>query len=93
VSDHKDFLDIANVIRIKYPQYPLPKSFVPKWLLSIIAPFIGFSRKYVKLNVGFDLKFDNSYIKKDLNIKFIPFEKTVSDHFEQLLADGIVKRK
>ena len=92
VADHKDFLDFANVIRAKYPQYPLPKSYVPKWLLGVIAPLIGFSRKYVKLNIGIDVKFDNSYIRKDLTMEFLPFETTISDHFTQLLDDGIIKR-
>ncbi len=93
VSDQKTFLDMANVIKASYPKYPLPKGFVPKWLFWLIAPLAGFTRKYVKLNVGIDMKFDNSYIKRDLGIEFIPFEKTITDHFEQILSDGIVNRK
>ena len=93
VSEQKTFLDMANVIKASYPKYPLPTGFVPKWLFWLIAPLAGFTRKYVKLNVGIDLKFDNSYIRKDLGIEFIPFEKTITDHFEQILNDGIVKRK
>jgi len=92
VSDHKTFLDMANVIRATYPNYPLPKGFVPKWLFWLIAPLAGFTRKYVKLNVGIDLKFDNSYIRKDLEMNFIPFEQTITDHFQQLRNDGIVKK-
>lgn len=91
-SADKNFLELGNIIRADYPEFPLPKSFVPKWLFSLIAPFIGFSRKYVKLNVGIDLRMDNSYIKKDLEMEFLPFEKTISDHFKQLLADGIIKK-
>ena len=91
VADHKDFLDVANIIRNNYPKYPLPKSYVPKWLFGIIAPMVGFTRKYVKLNVGIDLKLDNSYIRKDLKMDFIPFETTISDHFKQLINDGLVK--
>jgi nucleoside-diphosphate-sugar epimerase len=92
VADHKTFLDIANAIWANYPQYPLPNGYVPKWLFWLIAPLAGFTRKYVKLNVGIDLKFDNSYIRKDLRMDFIPFEKTITDHFQQLLKDGIVKK-
>ncbi|HEX7585470.1 MAG TPA: aldehyde reductase [Prolixibacteraceae bacterium] len=92
VAEHKDFLDFANVIRAEHPQYPLPKSYVQKWLFWLIAPFAGFTRKYVKLNVGIDIRFDNSYIRKDLGLEFIPFEKTITDHFQQLLKDGIVKK-
>lgn len=92
VSEHKTFLDVANAIRKDFPNYPLPKSFIPKWLFWLIAPIAGFSRKYVKLNVGYNLKFDNSYIQKDLGLEFTPFEKTISDHFQQLVNDGIVKK-
>jgi len=92
VGDHKTFLELANAIRANYPNYPLPTKFVPKWLFWLIAPLVGFSRKYVKLNIGIDLKFDNSYIRKDLALEFTPFEKTITDHFQQLLADGIVKK-
>jgi len=92
VSDHKTFLDMANVIRANYPKYQLPKGFVPKWLFWLIAPLAGFTRKYVKLNVGLDLKFNNSYIRKDLEMNFIPFEQTITDHFQQLRNDGIVKK-
>ncbi|MBW8333325.1 MAG: NAD-dependent epimerase/dehydratase family protein [Prolixibacteraceae bacterium] len=91
-SADKSFLELADVIRADYPEFPLPKKFVPKWLFSLIAPLIGFSRKYVKLNVGYNLRTDNSYIKKDLGMEFLPFEQTISDHFKQLLADGIIKK-
>ncbi len=88
----KSFLDLANAIRKNYPQYPLPKGFVPKLLFWLIAPLAGFTRKYVKLNVGIDLRFDNSYIRKDLGLEFTPFEQTITDHFEQLINDGIIKK-
>ncbi len=88
----RSFLDMANVIRGNHPQFPLPYGFVPKWLFWLIAPLAGFTRKYVKLNVGVDLKFDNSYIRKDLGMEFLPFETTICDHFEQLLNDGIIKK-
>jgi nucleoside-diphosphate-sugar epimerase len=93
ISERRTFLDMANVIRGKYPKYPLPKGFVPKWLFWLIAPMAGFTREYVKRNVGIDLRFDNSYIKRDLAIGFIPFEQTIIDHFEQLLNDGIIKKR
>lgn len=92
-SADKSFLDMADALRKDFSEFPLPKKFVPKWLFSLIAPLVGFSRKYVKLNVGYDIKMDNSYIKKDLEMDFIPFEQTITDHFKQLLADGIIKKK
>lgn len=89
-AHQKDFLAIANMIRKRHPNYPLPKKYVPKWLFQLIGPLMGFSRKYVKRNMGYDFVFDNSYIKKDLKMSFISFEKTITDHFNQLAEDGLI---
>lgn len=91
-SEDRSFLDLADALRKDYSDFPLPKKFVPKWLFSLIAPLIGFTRKYVKLNVGYNIRMDNSYVKKDLGMDFIPFEQTITDHFKQLIADGIIKK-
>jgi len=92
-SHEGDFLDIAKTIKTKYPSLPLPKGYVPKWLFKLIAPKIGFSRKYVANNVGYNIKFDNSYIKKNLGIEFMPFEKTIHDFMDQLINDELIKVK
>ena len=89
-AHQKDFLAISNVIGQQYPNYRLPKKYVPKWLFKLLGPIMGFSRKFVKLNVGYDFVFDNSYIKEDLKISFTPFEKTINDHFNQLVDDELI---
>ncbi|MGE5394198.1 MAG: NAD-dependent epimerase/dehydratase family protein [Candidatus Saccharibacteria bacterium] len=88
----KSFMDLVNAVRVHYPQLPLPTKFVPKWLFSLMAPMIGFTRKYVKRNIGIDVKMDNSRIGKDLGMTFIPFEETVDEHFTQLINDGLIKK-
>lgn len=90
VESEHSLLDMASEIRKIYPQLPLPKGLAPKSLFWLIAPFLGFTRKYVKLNVGFNVKFDNSYIRKDLQMEFLPFETTIADHLEQLINDGLL---
>ena len=89
----KSFVEMANVLHKKFPDYPLPKNSVPKPLVWIIAPLFGLSRKYVTRNFNIDIDFDNSYIKKDLGIEFLPFEKTLTEHFEQLVEDGVIKKR
>lgn len=89
-AHQKDFLAIADVIRKQYPKYRLPKKYVPKWLFQLVGPFMGFSRSFVKLNVGYDFVFDNSYVKADMKMSFTPFEKTITDHFNQLVADKLI---
>lgn len=89
-AESRPFLDVAKVLRKHYPKYPLPKGIIPKPLGWIMGPLFGLSRKYISRNFGHDIIFDNSYIKKDLGIKFIPFEQTILDHFEQILKDKLI---
>jgi hypothetical protein len=53
----------------------------------------GFTRKWTTKNVGYKISFDNSYSKKDLGMTYLPFEKTVKDHFQQILDDGLLMGK
>lgn len=92
-AHQKDFLAIAKIVKDMHPAYPVPTKHLAKWLFKLLGPFMGFSRKYVERNVGHDVVFDNSYIQKDLKMSFIPFEKTVINHFEQLVADGLIPDK
>ena len=91
VASENDFLEIAQIIAEKYPNLPLPKGYVPKWLFQLIAPFIGFTRTFVRNNEGIDVACDNSYIRKDLGMEFRPFRETIHDHVAQLVADGLIK--
>lgn len=87
-------LGMANLLRKKYPQYPLPKMLAPKAVVWAVGPILsGVTRSFVKNNVGYPLKFDNNYIQEDLGMTFRPVEETLNDHMEQLLNDGIVKRR
>ena len=50
----------------------------------------GYTRKFASRNAGIQIKFDNSYSKKDLKISYIPIEQTFKDHFQQILDDGLL---
>jgi len=78
-------LKMAEIIRDKVgDNYPLPKKELPKFLVYLAAPFAGLSFKYVKNNVGWPLKFDNSKSRDALGIKYRAMEETIIDLFEQL---------
>jgi nucleoside-diphosphate-sugar epimerase len=90
-SDSASLLEIANILREKYGnKYPFPKSNAPKPLAWLIAPMFGMTRKYVSNNVGYPVKFDNSYTKKDLEMDFRPVNETVLGHFQQLIEDDLI---
>lgn len=76
-------------------KYPLPKRAMPKWLLMLIGPMANklFTRKYIKNNVNIPFHADNSKIKKDLGIKFMPLEQTLVDSFQMMIDEGIFKAK
>lgn len=94
VADTKSFLDIAEVLRSEFgDNYAFPKSILPKLLVYLVGPFMGISWKYSSKNIGYKIKFDNSYAKKDLGIKFRDLKTTFSDQFNQLLNDGLIEKK
>jgi nucleoside-diphosphate-sugar epimerase len=85
-------LEMANVVKSIYREkYKVPKSHIPRWLLMIVGPMAGFSRKFIKNNIGYSIKLDNSKSKEKLGLKYIPFEKTMEDMVEQMKLQGIVK--
>ena len=93
VSGEVTLLDIANILRKHFGEdYPFPRKQVPKFLFWLIAPMRGFTRKYASRNAGIQIKFDNSYSKADLGISYIPLEKTVKDHFQQIIDDGLLEK-
>jgi nucleoside-diphosphate-sugar epimerase len=91
VSGEASLFDLANILRNHFGNaYPFPRRQAPKFLFWLIAPMLGYTRKYVSRNVGQQIKFDNSHSKADLGISYIPIEQTVKDHFQQILNDGLL---
>ena len=95
VSETKSLLQLANDIRAKYGnKYPLPKMTVPKALVWAVGPIMQpITREYIARNVGHKLRFNNSYTRENLQMEFRPAAETICDHMEQLLQDGIIKRR
>jgi nucleoside-diphosphate-sugar epimerase len=94
VSESISMLGIGRVLAKHFgSRYPFPKMIAPKFLVWLIAPMSGLTRRFVSTNVGFPLKFDNGYTKKDLGMEFRPVETTLVEHFTQMIEDGIVKDK
>lgn len=92
-AHNTDFLEMSLSLQESYGgKYPLPKKALPKWLLMIVGPLVNksFSRKFIKNNVNVTWKADNSKIKKDLGLAFIPLKKTMEDSFKVMIDHGMV---
>lgn len=93
-SGTASFLELAKILQKSHPEgFKFPKSNAPKFLMMIMGPLFGVSRKFVKLNVGYKIGFDNSRSKAELNMEFRPIEKTLNEQFDQLLEDGLIKAR
>jgi len=83
----KGFMDVAGVIRKKYPgQFKLPGMKTPTFLLYFIGWMFGISPRYVYQNVGHRIKINNGKSIQQLGITYIPFEKTIEDMVERMIA-------
>mgnify|MGYP006277937367 CR=1 FL=1 len=73
--------------------YPVPRKSVPKLLLYILGPAMGFSWKYIGKNVGIPILFDNTRAREQLGIAFTDPVETIREQADQLMQDGAVEKK
>ena len=91
VAQSPSVLEMASALREEFgSKYPLPSKMLPKWLVWLVAPMAGLTRKFVKTNIGYPLAFDNSYSQKDLGIEYRSMKQTLADHANQLEKDGLL---
>jgi dihydroflavonol-4-reductase len=84
-------LETGGFIKEKFgDKYPVPTRNAPKFLIWILAPFIGVKRNFVSKNIGYKIDFDNSKSIKELGIKYSPVKKAVVDFFQQFVDNGLV---
>jgi nucleoside-diphosphate-sugar epimerase len=91
-----DLLEMSSTLLPKYgDSFPLPKRAMPKWLLMLVGPMTNklFTRRFIKNNVNIPWRADNSKIKKELGMNFLPLKQTMEDSFQVLINEGILKAK
>jgi nucleoside-diphosphate-sugar epimerase len=89
VAEVMPIMTMAGVLKEKYPTMPIPTKKVPGFLLYLVGPLMGFSWKFLKLNLGIPYRFDNAR-SKSLGLHYRPVKETLIDHAEQLIRDGLV---
>jgi nucleoside-diphosphate-sugar epimerase len=93
-NDHVTLLKLAQILRAKFGnKYPFPKSEFPKVLVWIFAPFAGYKRKMIQLNIGIPLTLDNSKSIKELGMKYRPVNDSIIDFFQQMIDSGKIKKR
>lgn len=93
-AENTGFMDLANHLRPNFgDKFPIPKKTLPKWLVVLMAPSAGMTRREAKLNVGHDWIADNSKAKRELGITYRPIKESINEMFQQLVDDGQLKAK
>lgn len=88
-SETMSMLDIGKALRARFgyrPSFPLFEA--PKPLIKLAAPVAGLTREFVKRNVGYPLRFDNSRTLHDLGVGFRPGAESAVEHFAQMIDEG-----
>lgn len=87
-------LEIGHILTQHFgSKYPFPRMETPKFLVKAVGPFLGHSRKYVELNVGYPIYFNAQKSINELGLEYREVENSLVEHFQQLLDDGIVKKR
>ncbi len=88
-----DFLEMGTVLLEKYGKsHPLPKKAMPKWLVMLVGPLLNktMTRQFIRNNINIEWKADNSKVRKELGIEFMPLQKTMEDGFQALIDAKII---
>jgi nucleoside-diphosphate-sugar epimerase len=65
--------------------YDFPKKPLPKGLVWLIGPLVGFSRKMVQNNLGYSWKADHSKSVQALGMHYRPVEESITAFFQQMI--------
>ncbi|MDI1301113.1 MAG: aldehyde reductase [bacterium] len=87
-------LKIAGILRTRFGgRYPFPRMQIPKFMVWLVGPLMGpVTRDFITRNVGYTVQFDNRH-SQELGIRYRPVEETFGEHFQQILDDGLVKKR
>lgn len=88
-------LDIARILRKRYGSaYPFPRMEVPTPMVWAFGPLFDRSvtRDFIRKNVGYRIRFDNRR-SRELGVAYRPAEETFTEHFQQVLDDGLLRKK
>lgn len=76
------FVELARILRSITQSSRIPKRKLPNVLVRMSGPFLGFSQKWLKRNLGIPFEIDNRPSLNDLNIVYRPLEETLADHYQ-----------
>ena len=77
---------ITVIIKNNYPEYKISARKLPKFMIWLMAPSVGMTRKEVVRNIGYPWSANATKSVKELGMTYRPLETTLVDFFDQLLT-------
>jgi nucleoside-diphosphate-sugar epimerase len=85
------FMDVAAIIRNRYgKKFKLPLMKTPAFMLYGVGWIFGLTYKFITRNIGHPIQISNRKSIENLGMTYIPFNKTIEDMVEQMLAMKII---
>jgi nucleoside-diphosphate-sugar epimerase len=75
------FVELARILRSITRSSGIPTHKFPNILVRLSGPFLGFSQKWLKRNLGIGFDIDNHASLNGLKIVYRPLEETLADHY------------
>ena len=85
---NSSFLELAAIAKKNFPNYKISTRKLPKFMVWLMAPSIGMTRKEVAKTVGYPWVANNSKSKEELGMSYRPLETTLVDFMNQLKDAG-----
>ncbi|EQB51727.1 NAD dependent epimerase/dehydratase [Colletotrichum gloeosporioides Cg-14] len=80
--DMTNFLEISKLFRSLSKSMLIPDHLLPDFLVRVIGPLFGLTRKWISRNLGTKFAVDNSRSIKELGIEYRPLETTLREHYQ-----------
>jgi nucleoside-diphosphate-sugar epimerase len=84
-------LEIADILRRRFPERRLPRRVLPDWMMYVAAMFDRrLSWHYLRTHLGVRRLIDNAKARRELELSLTPIEDTLVDTARSLLELGLV---
>jgi dihydroflavonol-4-reductase len=93
-AEETSLLGLSLMLQKKYAnQFPFPTKTLPKFLVWLMAPLVGYTRQMIRKNVGYHWLVDHSRSIRDLGVSYRPVEESITEFFQQMIDDKVFKIK
>lgn len=87
-------LGLAEYLRDRFADHPLPKRELPKWVVWLLGPIFDktITRLFASRNLGIPWRADNSRGVKELGLNYRALKGPAEEMFQQVIDVGLVSK-